>query len=64
MKQNIHNRTYITIRIRKDNNKIHNLQNYTTAYKTYNHIYNDKKGTERTRKKVINEKAIQTANFI
>ena len=23
--------------------KIHNLQNYTEAYKTYNHVYNDKK---------------------
>jgi hypothetical protein len=36
MKRNTQNGTYITIRI-------HNLQNYSEAYKTYNHIYNDKR---------------------
>ena len=47
MKQNTQNRTYITIRIHKHNNKIHNLQNETEAYKTYNHIYNDKKWNQK-----------------
>jgi len=26
--------------------KTHNLQNWTEAYKTYNHVYNDKKKIE------------------
>jgi len=38
-----HNRAYITIRIHKHNNKVHNFAKLTEAYKTYNHIYNDKK---------------------
>ena len=38
--------------------KLHNLQNYAEAYKTYNHIYNDKNGTKRIWKNVINETAI------
>jgi hypothetical protein len=44
-KQNIQNRTYITIRIHKHNNK-NTL--FTKLNKTNNHIYNDKKGTRRT----------------
>ena len=38
-KQNTQNRTYVTIRIHKNENKRHNLQNYTEAYKTYDYIY-------------------------
>ena len=41
IEQNIHKYINITI-------KIHNLQNYTRAYKTYSHIYSDKNGTKRT----------------
>jgi phage protein D len=42
-KQNIKNRTYIIIRIHKHKNKIHNLQNYTEVYKTYNHTHKDRR---------------------
>jgi hypothetical protein len=38
MKENTQNGTHITI-------KIHNLQNWTEAYNTYNHTYNDKNRT-------------------
>jgi len=42
-KQDMQNRTYITIIM------IHKHNHKTKAYKTYNHIYNDKKiGTKRT----------------
>jgi hypothetical protein len=43
MKQNTQNGTYITIRI-------YNIQNSTEAYKTYNHIYNDKKWNQKNMK--------------
>ena len=59
MKQNTHNRTCITIRNHKHNKKIHYLQNKTEAYKTYNHIYNDKKWDQKDMKGYgIHEKAI------
>jgi len=43
MKQITRNGTYLTIRIHKHNSeKTRNLQNQTKAYKTHNHMYNDK----------------------
>ena len=53
MKQNTQNRTYITIRIHKHNQIIHNKQHLTEAYKTYNRIYNYKK--------IKNDKKMQNA---
>jgi len=41
MKQKTQNGTHITITTHKLTITIHNLQNCTEAYKTYNHIYND-----------------------
>jgi len=34
---------------------MHNLQNYTEAYKTHNHIYNDKKLKQRNTKKIVRD---------
>ena len=48
---------YINVTIKIHN--LQNLQNWTEAYKTYNHIYSDKKnGTKRIWKNGINETAI------
>jgi hypothetical protein len=43
MKENTHNRTYITNRIHNITIRIHNIHNETEEYKTYNRIYNDTK---------------------
>jgi len=54
------NRTYIIIRIHNVTKKIHNLQNQTEAYKTYNHKYNNTKLNQKNAENVITE----TANLI
>jgi hypothetical protein len=43
---------------------MHNLQTLTEAHKIYSHMYNDKNGTKIIWRNMINEKAIQAANFI
>jgi tellurite resistance protein len=51
MRQNTQNITYITTRIDMQNNKNTEFTQ-TEAHKTYNHIHNDKKVTERILKNV------------
>ena len=55
MKQNTQKGTYITIRVQNIRIRIHNLQNYTETYKTYNRIYSD---TNWNQKNMANETAI------
>ena len=35
------------------NKKIHNLQNYTEAFKTYNHTYSDTKQNQKNMKEML-----------